>query len=553
MAHLHPGNIAQLRLSGARGSELDTFERLGRELPDDYTVYHSVRWLRPQRRGQSFGEIDFLVVNAAGDIVLIEQKDGPLRETPDGLAKDYHNRDRPKSVVEQIHRARDGLLTALGSGLDGAQVHVNSLLYCPDHRLADTGTAGLPPEAIVDASSRDALAERIVTLLGDARPDRGAVARSVRALLAQELELAVDLGHTAEQHEATYQRLSGGLAEMVQRLEMQPWHLRIRAAAGSGKSQAAVEFFEREEAAGRRVALICFNRPLAERLRQRLPGRDSVDTFHALCRRWLEQAGEAFDTDRLNQGSAAASAYWTAIIERLIELEDRLPPFDTVIIDEGQDFEPEWWELLRLFVTDEGRLLWLEDPEQNLYGREAITLDGFVTYNAPVSYRTPRRLGRLIDKLLAPGVAWHNPLDGLPPRVHTYADEQEQMALLEERVAALEEQGFAPDQIVLLSLHGVGKSHLLQQSRLGAYTLRTPQGYGEQGEPLYTAGRLLAESVYRFKGEHAPAVLLTDLDHQRDNDQERRLLDCALTRATVACEVLVAEASPWAKRLQRAV
>ena len=34
--------------------------------------------------------------------------------------------------------------------------------------------------------------------------------------------------------------------------------------------------------------------------------------------------------------SAAASAYWTAIIERLIELEDRLPPFDTVIIDEGR-------------------------------------------------------------------------------------------------------------------------------------------------------------------------------------------------------------------------
>ena len=80
MAHLHPGNIDQLRLSGARGSELDTFERLGRELSDDYTVYHSVRWLRPHRHGQAFGEIDFLVVNAAGDIVLIEQKDGPLRE-----------------------------------------------------------------------------------------------------------------------------------------------------------------------------------------------------------------------------------------------------------------------------------------------------------------------------------------------------------------------------------------------------------------------------------------------------------------------------------------
>ncbi len=66
--------------------ELETLRDLGSTLPDDYTVYHGIHWSTLERGHSVFGEIDFVVVNRAGDLLLIEQKLGFLGETAEGLA-----------------------------------------------------------------------------------------------------------------------------------------------------------------------------------------------------------------------------------------------------------------------------------------------------------------------------------------------------------------------------------------------------------------------------------------------------------------------------------
>ena len=107
MAYTHPSNPDALQLDGAHRPEVETLRRLGRELEDDYTVFHSVRWAADVDQRAGFGEIDFLVVNQDGDVLLIEQKDGALVERRDDLVKDYGHANGPKSVINQIHRARE--------------------------------------------------------------------------------------------------------------------------------------------------------------------------------------------------------------------------------------------------------------------------------------------------------------------------------------------------------------------------------------------------------------------------------------------------------------
>lgn len=85
--------------------------------------------------------------------------------------------------------------------------------------------------------------------------------------------------------------------------------------------------------------------------------------------------------------------------------------------------------------------------------------------------------------------------------------------------------------------------------RLNKFTGR----YTDAGAPVYTDGTIQAETVFRFKGQQAPAVILCDVDLAgEDTARAERLLYCGLTRATVVCDVLAADGGAFTKRLQRA-
>ncbi len=40
--------------------------------------------------------------------------------------------------------------------------------------------------------------------------------------------------------------------------------------------------------------------------------------------------------------------------------------FDTLIVDEGQDFEQDWFEIMRLFLREGANILWQKDDDRNL-------------------------------------------------------------------------------------------------------------------------------------------------------------------------------------------
>jgi|GEM_PF-5043931 len=71
-------------------------------------------------------------------------------------------------------------------------------------------------------------------------------------------------------------------------LEMTLFRLRFAGTAGNGKSLVARHFFARASSESKKVLLIYFNRPLAERLKGRVPRNGLVDTFHGFCVEFLK-------------------------------------------------------------------------------------------------------------------------------------------------------------------------------------------------------------------------------------------------------------------------
>ena len=59
--------------------------------------------------------------------------------------------------------------------------------------------------------------------------------------------------------------------------------------------------------------------------------------------------------------------------------------------------------------------------------------------------------------------------------------------------------------------------------------------------PLWTAGDLLVETLYRFKGQSAPVVVLCDVDFDALGTKELRKLFVGFTRAQFRLECVLSE------------
>ena len=335
MARIIPDGWRELSVTGAAQREIETLGLLEAGLPDDYAVYHAVHWTAMDGRYAIYGEVDFAVVNRAGDLLLIEQKSGFLQESDEGLVKQYPGKS--KNVVVQISRMVSNLRGKLAVRGDIPSVHTDALLYCPDYTVHSPETAGIVPERIVDASRRDQLSTVIQRLL-PAREETAATAK-IHAFLRDLIQLDTDVSALMGHARNMVTRVSGGLAHWARRLDFAPFRLRVTGTAGSGKTQLALAEYRATIEAGKRPLYVCFNRPLADHFNRIAPSGGLVCTYHQLCDQRVRHAGETPDF-------TLPDAF-----EQLQKRAAELPIaaaflFDTIIVDEGQDISEKWRDFI---------------------------------------------------------------------------------------------------------------------------------------------------------------------------------------------------------------
>lgn len=550
MANIVPSDITRLALSGAPRPEIETLRTLKRELTNDYTIFHGVHWTREYRGWTHFGEIDFVILNRSGDLLFVEQKNGTLSEDENGLWKDYE--DNSKSPVDQVHRSIDKVRQKF-QWRHGKHrpLQVDYIVYLPDYRVRDLNAVGLDASRIVDAQHSGSLSMRIQELLGAGVAASDGWYEKVHEFFCQTFEVVPDIQAHRDSHERTFVRQVGPVATILTNLEMRPFRLRFTGTAGSGKSLVARHFFARASAEGKKVLLTCFNRPLAERLKSRVPRNGLVDTFHGFCVEFLKNRGRAPDFEQAD----GDPEFWRRFPE--LVTAERIPDewlFDSLVVDEGQDFDQEWLEILELFLRDDADILWLEDPDQNLQGKPSVITEGFVGYRCPVNYRSPESIARFIRNTLPFDFELGNDLPGMGAGVHGYQDSEEQPKAVAKIVHDLVRRGFSHDDMVIITSRGARNSIFSEIEEVGGIRLRRFTGnYDSQGNQVLTDGQLTFDSIYRFKGQEAPAVILVDVDPQNDRiDREERLLYCGMTRATVRLDMVVCTGNPENRRFLEA-
>lgn len=203
-------------------------------------------------------------------------------------------------------------------------------------------------------------------------------------------------------------RMSGVLIEIAEN-PLSLRHRRVRGGAGSGKSTALAARAARLAGEGKRVLLLSFNVTIANRLRALVdahartiganPTLVACANFHSFCTRVVQDA-EVLGAHL----SAPTGMPWTVgIVAKAAQAYDlgQGARFDAILIDEGQDFTTEWWELLRNRVlVDDGETLVAFDPTQDIYDR-ASWLEATVSVS-PTGFTSPGELVRLDESLRLP-------------------------------------------------------------------------------------------------------------------------------------------------------
>lgn len=544
MAQVIPDGWRELSATGAAERELQTLAQLAAGLDDSYTIYHGVHWTRVEQHNYAiYGEIDFAIVGPSGKLLLIEQKTGFLTESAEGLCKKYQ--EKVKNVPFQMARNADALHRRLRQVCGEAPTFVDSLLYCPDYTVRQPGSAGIDPARIVDATKKEHLLPIIRAILpvkDERLPAQGevlAAKEKVHRFLGDVLQLVPEVNAIVGDAKALYTRLSGGLAQWARNIECEPFRLRVIGTAGSGKTQLAMAVYRDALRAGKRPLYVCYNRPLADHIALVAPAGGEVVTYHQLadkiCRR-LGQTPDFRQPDAFARLEAALDGYTPAEAER----------YDELIIDEGQDFQEGWADNLLRFLRDGGRAWWLEDPLQNLYGRPPVKLPGWVSLRSDINYRTPRDILATLNRLLPldrPMEAG-SPLTGSEVDIVTYRDDAELVAKSVGAITSCIGLGFKRPHIALLSYRGRESSKLAPYDKLGPYPLRAPTGrYDLLGNPVYTDGDILIDSVHRFKGQAAPCVVFSEIDFESLDERATRRLFVGATRATMKLVLVVSERS----------
>jgi len=309
----------------------------------------------------------------------------------------------------------------------------------------------------------------------------------------------------------------------------------IKGAAGTGKTLLARETALRQAARGKRVLLLCFTDALGHWLSETVshPNITLAAIRHFAARLLDENTSESLGAD--------PSEYWNTIslraaIDGLTEETNR---WDSVIIDEGQDFSEEDWDLALECSRKSGQLWVFADEDQAFWNDrkipESIEREFFrIRLHKP--YRCPQEIQNLTDCYA--GRCW---VDLQLVKSGIQADTVRLVTCSEQRVAKqvgkeinrLLGEGLQPGEIAVISVRGRrAKENICHNKELGGHKVVSAADHEANS-------RIICDTFLRFKGLERPAVIVTDLRLVSDLYETR--MHIAVSRATSLLRIVGVE------------
>lgn len=500
-------------------------------------VFHSLRL----RDGQGFeGEGDFVLAHPTRGLLVLEVKGGRI-ELSDGLWK-QNGKVLEVAPRDQGQRFVRKLVDVLRSeGLEVPSFGVACAF--PDCEFSRGPTNGDLAGLIIGARELPHLSSVLDAVFTAAIP-APRVVRSrkwmdrLKTLWGETWVPTVSLSDRVED-EAKRVALDAAQYRLLEFAGETP-RAQVTGEAGSGKTLIAMELCRRRHARGLRTLYLCFTDALAR----------------AVDRQFGAQAGlkaisiRQFAVELLRKSGVAIPApdkkFWDEVSFQAacdaLPLEGERP--DMVVVDEGQDFELNDWELVQQLAGSRG--LWVFRDSRQAFWSERQVPDALerslgAVLSLPKGQRCPPGLAAFADQYVS---ETRDPPDVGGVLNIIESSEERVVERVRHELEALLREGARPEQIAVVSLSGQTRSKLFACQSFGTI----PACHADANE---AASSVVVETFLRFKGLERPFVIVAELGGAHVTHYETRMY-IALTRATVKAIVIADSARIAAdERLRR--
>lgn len=537
-------------------SERIFFDCLRDKLPDDFYIYHSMGYLEPS--GARQGEVDFLVLHPKLGMLVIECKGyGVIR---DHQGQWWRTSTRGKDCKikppnEQARQQVGELLKTFASGVGRfLRDNRNEFPLCFGWALAfplsSWDAINPPPEldpaVVFDMHALENLHERVVAAMkfharhfgtnGPPTLDMQSFHRLRHDVISPELDLAPRLGGQINLERIEMVRLTKSQIRIVERLR-ENHRLRVPGGAGTGKTILALHAARMHASRKKDVLLVCFNSNLGDHLRdtaasfQELPGSIEAANFHRLCSR----ASHLLYNRGLDvpQEPEAQKEFWLEVAPLILLeaiVQQKIGPWDAIIVDEGQDFAPVWWEVLEEGLRDKKRskIAVFYDDAQRIFDHGSPVPDYPASYTLNENFRNTKAIANVVRTLGEVEMNSHpDCAEGADPIVYQHTSpsksRKQLTSLLDELIVR---EKLRCDQIAILSPRSAKNSFTEGATELGDHTI--------VHRPADWSKGVLHTTISGFKGLEADVVIMINIDP----DDERCNRNARYVAASRACHRL---------------
>jgi len=347
-------------------------------------------------------------------------------------------------------------------------------------------------------------------------------------------------------------------------------HQRLHGVVGSGKTMVIAQRAAHLAAAGKRVLVITYSVALWQYIRRLLMqspiafpwAQIEFHHFHGFCKNFLTENGVEWPQWARRPPEAILDDLVTQLVIDTLQTGKNINQrrYDAILIDEGQDFQPSYYDMLCRFLTDHNELLLVADRQQNLLLRDEEWLEAL--NDTPFrgrwrtlteSYRLPPQIARAATRFAE--LFLPNPMPVLPATQNELAESY----LAWYNITSLDDasteichtvewliktRGAAPAEIVILTptqRDGWLLVSKLEQQQLAVNHLLTEDD-GQIGRKQRRFRkrtfapedqRITVSTILSFKGwEVKNVIVVTPTDDQFGAAQGPYLFYIAMTRAS---------------------
>ncbi|MDE0682270.1 MAG: NERD domain-containing protein/DEAD/DEAH box helicase [Candidatus Poribacteria bacterium] len=558
--------------------EKQFFELLKHDpVTEDWVCLHSLGLARHVTR--MYGEIDFVILVPNEGVFCLEVKSGRIARH-EGVWK-YTNRfgDTATSTVGPFRQAKEGMFSLLNSVREnyGLQHRFSNVLFgfgvvfphiwfdrddseIESWQVYDRGTSRQPVSAYILQLSRYTRRSLNAQPWYDELRSRPSLSdiRELVDFLRGDFEQVIKPADVLIETEDHIVRLTKDQYRCLDQLQGNPRCL-FEGGAGTGKTLLALEFARREATSGKRVLVICFNKLLGQWLSSvkgaMLPETVELGSFHQFLDQLIADSSVANDFQLAKQNEDqdhlfselyplyALDAIWEGGVE----------PFDTLIIDEGQDLIRS--EYLDVFdgllkgglvggswaaFCDFHQAIYADVDEESMVRELELRTGRFTRFRLLTNCRNTRPIGEEVSAISGLDIPPFLPasVEGIPVNYRFYRDSIEQSKQVNEIIHQLLTEGVSYRDITILSPLRYEHTCLVSDDQISFKRMDLTRP-ATQRRPRKTIG---FSTIHAFKGLESSVVVLVDIAHVTGN-RNRALLYVGMSRARYSLSVLISESA----------